>query len=1170
MQVEENVLRKKETVDNKAIKTAGSSFRYYQAPFDPQSGRRLIKTHGNKYKYEGTGVVGPDGSFIPEELFDPKDIGISPKSKKVPIMKEEDMMDVSSFPVQARTLRLPKNQKIVAELRAGVSETQAGIVNFVIGRETDMADAILKAAFPPGSGIVYKGIDGYNINPAGWGSKPDECGQKLKTLLHGNVKSVSREEFNYIKNLSQEFQDSTPEFAPKALSPISILTGGGAGRAGTGQPAQRGVGSQQSPSLVIEQQLDLIDGCKLGIEKCEEKMLKIDRYDLNAPQNSYNADSIIAAPSGEYGLLQEVVENYRQTIRNAQETIIASWKTSTSLHETPYDGTGFVDFEADMLIFKQVFMMATPKLVWEHLNKIHKLPDGAEGTLGPDGKAKIVPDSAIRLAYENFSQELKDTLTSYRLHAPKNIADICDVIISTLNNPYSVIITKARELLNLAKVFGTLVGKQDKIMILNNVVEGCGLVSASHSADGPSSLTFTQTPLLTDKFVSQQQRKARRAIVFVSRVPINFNIDGVVVVPSEKDAMLVDEEEGAALVKYFEDIYKNTVKKLAAQWTNSKSTNKGPIPVESMVSISWDEIKRLGTLVSGKTQTDALQFLARVFKNLVQPNGAVNGRELVKEATTLSNKQTINGASWISSSGDTKGLYRKEAKMSMDDYVYSSRTDWGTMVKRINDHIDSYQNLNNVQKKLSLKLKQGEDGTIDMSGVERSELLSRISGKEQEATAEIQGLDHFIVLYGTPGCGKSVYAQALANKLNFDLYDVEFGQTRGSLVGQSEHWFKAMLDSWNKMSNVVIRIDEIDGQVAGKEEEARASHNADQVKQLLTYFEDNKRVLVKNNIFIIATTNHPERIRAALGNRADEVMRVPDINDAKNYEIFLTKMCSYMKSYHPNGCIYDPDNYVRSKDLWPETEAFLDTIKPHYGEMAEALVDTGMNPRRLAGFVHSMLSQHMRYINSTKAVRLYNEDRNTFIEEYESNVNRDRNGNIVSLVEPKVVGILFTPENFIRACQLTYPVDSLLRRITIEERDADDQNSGNVHLGVNDLDRELYQSRYNAGGASQDSTNKNPVQPSLFDNPLMPPASAQTVASTDYYYERLVQAGVIPRVTDPSQGKVPIADAPKEETVRQWLMRVDRGNITEDDVVTSFGCVLIPIPGKQAHNDKKE
>ena len=47
-----------------------------------------------------------------------------------------------------------------------LSKRLRGIVNFVIGNETDVADAILKYAFPPGSGIVYKGIegDGYDIN----------------------------------------------------------------------------------------------------------------------------------------------------------------------------------------------------------------------------------------------------------------------------------------------------------------------------------------------------------------------------------------------------------------------------------------------------------------------------------------------------------------------------------------------------------------------------------------------------------------------------------------------------------------------------------------------------------------------------------------------------------------------------------------------------------------------------------------------------------------------------------------------------------------------------------------------------------------------------------------------------------------------------------------------
>jgi hypothetical protein len=96
----------------------------------------------------------------------------------------------------------------------------------------------------------------------------------------------------------------------------------------------------------------------------------------------------------------------------------------------------------------------------------------------------------------------------------------------------------------------------------------------------------------------------------------------------------------------------------------------------------------------------------------------------------------------------------------------------------------------------------------------------------------------------------------------------------------------------------------------------------------------------------------------------------------------------------------------------------------------------------------------------------------------------------------------------------------------------------------------------------------------------MPPAGDQTVASTDYYFEQLLKAGivkdpvepaepiepVIPNKVDdlkkgPNQDKPSNVPAKSDESLRQWLMRVDKGNITEEDVVSTPGCVMMPVPG---------
>jgi len=117
-----------------------------------------------------------------------------------PVMNTEDLKMTN--PGLARCLDCDQYQKLINLLRKAVKTSKAGIVNFVIGTEAEVADAILKAAFPPGSGTVYRGVDGYGIDCANWGGV-DEARNMLAVLVGGNVRTWNSADLQHIRDIAE-------------------------------------------------------------------------------------------------------------------------------------------------------------------------------------------------------------------------------------------------------------------------------------------------------------------------------------------------------------------------------------------------------------------------------------------------------------------------------------------------------------------------------------------------------------------------------------------------------------------------------------------------------------------------------------------------------------------------------------------------------------------------------------------------------------------------------------------------------------------------------------------------------------------------------------------------------------------------------------------------------
>ena len=136
-----------------------------------------------------------------------------------------------------------------------------------------------------------------------------------------------------------------------------------------------------------------------------------------------------------------------------------------------------------------------------------------------------------------------------------------------------------------------------------------------------------------------------------------------------------------------------------------------------------------------------------------------------------------------------------------------------------------------------------------------------------------------VLLYGPPGCGKTLLAKAVANEAKANFISIKGPELLNKYVGESERAIRSLFIRAKNSSPCIIFFDELDALVPKRSNENNNSSER-VVNQLLTEMdglEDRKQ------IFIIAATNRPDIIDPAMlrPGRLDKLLYVPlpDCND---------------------------------------------------------------------------------------------------------------------------------------------------------------------------------------------------------------------------------------------------------------------------------------------------
>ncbi|GAA5796921.1 hypothetical protein HPULCUR_002299 [Helicostylum pulchrum] len=129
-----------------------------------------------------------------------------------------------------------------------------------------------------------------------------------------------------------------------------------------------------------------------------------------------------------------------------------------------------------------------------------------------------------------------------------------------------------------------------------------------------------------------------------------------------------------------------------------------------------------------------------------------------------------------------------------------------------------------------------------------------------------------VLLWGPPGCGKTLLAKAVANESNTNFISVKGPELLNKYVGESERGVRQVFARARASSPCVIFFDELDA-LCSRRDDQQSDASARVVNTLLTELDG---VENRSQVYVIAATNRPDMIDPAMlrPGRLDKLLYV--------------------------------------------------------------------------------------------------------------------------------------------------------------------------------------------------------------------------------------------------------------------------------------------------------
>lgn len=200
-------------------------------------------------------------------------------------------------------------------------------------------------------------------------------------------------------------------------------------------------------------------------------------------------------------------------------------------------------------------------------------------------------------------------------------------------------------------------------------------------------------------------------------------------------------------------------------------------------------------------------------------------------------------------------------------------------VKAINGELE-VQQLSSPQQTSKPKLKEIKKGKgfsaiagmQELKDTIKLDVIDALNEKERYAEYGLT-IPNGMLLYGPPGCGKTFFAERMAEEIGFNFYQLKPSDIQSKFVNQTQEQIKNIFDEARENAPSIIFIDELDAVVPNRDNSSVNHMNTSAVNEFLAQMNN----CGEDGIFIIGATNRPNSIDPAIlrAGRLDKVIYLP-------------------------------------------------------------------------------------------------------------------------------------------------------------------------------------------------------------------------------------------------------------------------------------------------------
>lgn len=240
----------------------------------------------------------------------------------------------------------------------------------------------------------------------------------------------------------------------------------------------------------------------------------------------------------------------------------------------------------------------------------------------------------------------------------------------------------------------------------------------------------------------------------------------------------------------------------------------------------------------------------------------------------------------------TKNIIRKTLQPKAEDRFKSAKE----FIQALNGKLDVELSVPEKQtvKIQSKEKKQGKGfsaiaGMQELKDTIQLDVIDALNDKERYTEYGLT-IPNGMLLYGPPGCGKTFFAEKMAEEIGFNFYQIKPSDIQSKFVNASQENIKSLFDEARQNAPSFIFIDELDALVPSRDTSNISHMNTSAVNEFLAQMNN----CGEDGIFIVGATNRPSAIDPAVlrSGRLDKHIYLPppDFEARKlMFELYLKK-----------------------------------------------------------------------------------------------------------------------------------------------------------------------------------------------------------------------------------------------------------------------------------------